>query len=156
LDDSGKLVGINSFKTEGEALNFAVSVEDVQRFLHAQGSRTAVVTAPTKRAAADACEPKAVSESRIKDPLGLSIAMDVDCDGKVDGYLLVPDDRSAPMLLAIDGDGNGTIDVVLVDENRDGEPENSLHDTDGDGEPELVGYFKEGADEPYRYEPYVG
>lgn len=156
LDDSGKLVGINSFKTEGEALNFAVSVEDVQRFLKAQTSRRAKATAPQNAAATDSCEAKPVSESRVTDPIGLSVSMDLDCNGTVDGYVLIPDDQAEPMLMAIDSDGNGSVDIVLVDENRDGEPENSLHDTDGDGKPELVGYFKKGADEPYRYEPYVG
>ncbi len=156
LDDSGKLVGINSFKTEGEALNFAVSVDDVQRFLGAQTSRKARVSAPAKTVAVDTCEATQVSQSRAKDPVGVSIAMDLDCNGTVDGYVLMPDDQSEPMLMAIDSDSNGSIDIVLIDEDRDGDPESSLHDTNGDGKPELVGYYKKGADEPYRYEPYVG
>jgi S1-C subfamily serine protease len=42
LGDSGNLIGINTFKdTGGEGLNFAVSVDDVKKFLARPGSRIA-------------------------------------------------------------------------------------------------------------------
>jgi hypothetical protein len=41
---------------------------------------------------------------------------------------------------------------MLFDDNHDGHPEEALYDTDGDGEPDLRGVFRNGEDEPYRWE----
>jgi S1-C subfamily serine protease len=39
LDDGGRLVGINSFKSGGEALNYAVSVDTIKEFLSRESNR---------------------------------------------------------------------------------------------------------------------
>src|SRR6516164_7639410 len=39
LSDSGSLIGVNSFKYDGEGLNFAVSVEEVRKFIGRPGNR---------------------------------------------------------------------------------------------------------------------
>jgi len=41
LDDNGKLVGVNSFRGQGEGLNYAVAVDEVQEFLQRRESRPA-------------------------------------------------------------------------------------------------------------------
>ena len=43
LGDSGNLVGVNSFKAEGEGLNFAITVDEVKRFLARSGNRIITV-----------------------------------------------------------------------------------------------------------------
>ena len=47
---------------------------------------------------------------------------------------------------------DGEIDAVIVDMDQDGAFDLGLYDTDYDGKPDLKGYFRPGADEPYRYE----
>lgn len=39
LDDSGRLVGVNSFRGQGEGLNYAVAVDEIQDFLKREGGR---------------------------------------------------------------------------------------------------------------------
>lgn len=157
LDDSGELVGVNSFKGEGEGLNFAVSVEDVQKFLAATGNRLAQAVKPAAETTnAAQCEPKELSRERVKDPAGVGIAIDADCDGDMDGVMLLPDDASKPLFVMLDGNGDGDIDTWLLDFERDGVFDKSLYDTNSDGDPDLVGYYRNGETEPYRFEPYKG
>jgi S1-C subfamily serine protease len=40
ISDADTLIGVNSFKGDGEGLSFAVSVDDVKRFLVRSGTRT--------------------------------------------------------------------------------------------------------------------
>jgi S1-C subfamily serine protease len=56
LSDDGKLIGVNSFKATGEALNFAVSVSDVRTFLAAKNN--VIANRPEK------CTSKVVFEGR--------------------------------------------------------------------------------------------
>ena len=156
LDDSGKLVGVNSFKAQGEALNFAVSIDDVRAFLQAPTSRSARKTASAVPDPADSCDPPIVGEGRSKNPVGRSFSMDANCDGTVDSYAVIPDDGSLPMLFYVDEDQDGIVDIMFIDRNRDGDPEQALYDTNGDGKAELLGHFHPGSDEPYKVEPYVG
>jgi hypothetical protein len=53
-------------------------------------------------------------------------------------------------------DGDGRYDTVIVDGDRDGNPDLALYDTDGDGKADLRGDYRNGEDEPYRYERYKG
>ena len=57
LSDDGKLIGVNAFKSEGEALNFAISVVDVSNFLKAQKSVIA---------SAEQCKSQILFEGRDK------------------------------------------------------------------------------------------
>ena len=50
------------------------------------------------------------------------------------------------------GFSKSEIDTILVDKNRDGAPETGLYDTDGDGKLDLLGTFRKGEDEPYKWE----
>lgn len=153
LDNDGQLIGINSFKSEGEGLNFAVSIEDVRRFMSQSGNRYAATARPSgKASAATECEPRLGKTKRIKDPVGQAAAMDSDCDGTFESVLIVPDKESEPLEVLMDIDGDGKFDVAAFDNNRDGEIDESLYDTDDDGKPDLIGYHKGGSAEPYRYE----
>jgi S1-C subfamily serine protease len=56
VSESGTLIGVNTLKGDGEGLNFAVSVDDVKKFLARSGNRIAEGTqAPSQ---APACKPK--------------------------------------------------------------------------------------------------
>jgi S1-C subfamily serine protease len=146
LDSQGKLVGINSFTSGGEGLNFAVSVEDVKSMLARGHDRN--VTAQ----AAKTCEWKELGVEDAKNPPGQVHAIDRDCDGEADATLFIAKDRRKPDMLLADDDGDGKYDTIYYDFNHDGEPEYALYDTDGDGKYDVKGEFRKGENEPYRWE----
>jgi S1-C subfamily serine protease len=146
LDSQGKLVGINSFTSEGEGLNFAVSVEDVKSMLARGHDRNVTAQAAKK------CEWKELGVKETKDPPGTVHAIDRDCDGEADATLVIAKERRKPDMLLADDDGDGKYDTIYYDYNHDGEPEYALYDTDGDGKYDLKGEFRKGEDEPYRWE----
>jgi S1-C subfamily serine protease len=159
LSDQKKLVGINSFKAEGEALNFAVSVEEVRRFLNQEGNRLAenVSDSRSKQAASlDDCEGDELGAERNDAGDTTLTYVDIDCDGVADGFVSVPDDIEMPIAFSFDSTGDGNIDIVYVDIDRDGQVDNSIHDVDADGEPDLLGYHRNGDYEPYKLEVYPG
>ena len=153
LSDNYNLVGVNSFKSSGEALNFAVSVDEVRRFLARNDNRYA-------KAAAGAGSSVPVGECDIQwmgsevsiDPPGTKYFADVDCDGNVDGFRMVPNDPQEPIWVSLDTTGNDLIDTIFVDTDRDGGVDLSYYDTDGDNKPDLVGYHRNGDATPYTYE----
>lgn len=147
LDDSLQVIGINSFVSDGEGLNFAVSAEDVNAFLARKEDRRATRAGPPAN-----CEPKALDEQPVTNPKGKLYLMDGDCDGKADYKLEVPDSKRQAIAMYLDDDGDGKIDAMLFDDNRDGAFDVALYDTDGNGKPDMKGVFRNGEDEPYRYE----
>jgi S1-C subfamily serine protease len=152
LDDNLKVVGINSFKGEGEGMNYAVSAEDVKTFLARSGDRTA----PGGKARPVSDKPcgktESLSEEYVREDKVTRVAMDETCDGRPDYVALIPDDKREPVVMAYDDDGDGEIDTVLFDKDWDGQPETGLYDTNGDGKPDLRGRFRKGEAEPYRYD----
>jgi S1-C subfamily serine protease len=67
LSDDGKLMGVNSFTAEGEALNFAVAITDVRRFIAATKSVISPNDTASSRSKAKECtDPKVVYEGRNK------------------------------------------------------------------------------------------
>ena len=153
LDDDLKLVGINSFTGEGEGMNYAVSVDDVRSLLAMNSDR--VDRAGKKKAAAKKCELEIIATERMDDPKGVWSEVDADCDGKADFFLSEPEDKERPISLVFDDDGDGQLDSAYYDYDRDGDWDDALYDTDGDKKPDLVGLFRKGEDEPYRFEKYT-
>ena len=138
LDDNLKVVGINSFKGDGEGLNFAVSAEDVKTFLARGGDRLAP-EAPRKQASAAPCrKSEALRVEHDDKEGGTYAAMDETCDGKVDYVAFVPDDKRKPVEMLYDDDGDGKVETILFDSDRDGLPDRGLYDTNGDGDRKSV------------------
>src|SRR6266853_1750638 len=153
LLDSGALIGVNSFKAvQGEGLNFAVSIEDVRRFLSSSGSRKAQ-EAPVQRRESD-CEAKEIYRGQNAERTGNVVGIDLDCDGKVDAELRTPNDVSQPIIVVFDRNGDGRPDVVVFDTDRDGKWEFSFWDNDFDGKWDLVGYHPDGSLRAARFESY--
>lgn len=153
LDDNLKIIGINSFKSDGEGLNFAVSADDVRIFLGLKEDRRAArSTAQRATSASGDCEPAALKEWAVSDPKGLGYLIDVNCDGRGDFVLIEPARKSDPHTYLFDHDGDGRIDAEITDLGRDGDFDQALLDVDGDGEYDLIGEFKPGESDPYRYE----
>lgn len=167
LDDSGRIVGVNSFKDpRGENVSFAVSAEEVQRFLQSQtsrrfdrpgsedkGSPTPEIRAKGKgRGRDEVCEPKVLKSGRAKGNQGDLAILDLDCDGKADATMYTPD-RTGAIRLLIDTSKTGRPDALVTDEDRDGRWDRSYYDTDGDGKPDMVGHHPDGGIKASRIEP---
>lgn len=150
--ETGVLVGVNSFKSDGEGLNYAVSVEDVQRLLSAKESRYVRKPNDTASSANKNCEPRTLSSGRNRGGDSQLETLDLDCDGKIDAVLESPNDRSKGISLHFDSDGDGKIDVIIVDEDRDGNADFQLVDTNSDSRADVIGYYRAGDSKPYRYE----
>jgi S1-C subfamily serine protease len=153
ISDGGRLIGVNSFKQEGEGLNFAVSVGEVEKFLKAAEGGAfdpkLASAAPEKT-----CKVKVMYEGRASSDDAFIRNMDMYCTGKVNATLYVPDDKSKPIVFRADTNKDGKVDAWVFDEDRDGKWDYSLWDTDFDGKPDLKGFHPDGKLEPSRYEKY--
>lgn len=153
ISDSGRLIGVNSFKQEGEGLNFAVSVGEVEKFLKAAegGAFEPKLASATPE---KTCEVKVMYEGRASSDDAFIRNMDMYCTGKVNATLYVPDDKSKPIVFRVDTNNDGKVDAWVFDEDRDGKWDYSLWDTDFDGKPDMKGFHPDGKLEPSRYEKY--
>lgn len=147
IGNSGTLIGVNSFKASGEGLNFAVSVDDVKKFITRPGNKAVPPSKPV-------CEPKQVSRSRNKTNDATVIAYDMDCTGKLNGNYIIPDKQSDAILLAVDRNGDGRPDVIFFDFKRQKKWDLSFWDENFDGHWTLVGYHDDGSLKPSKFESY--
>jgi S1-C subfamily serine protease len=146
ISNSGKLLGVNSFKTSGENLNFAVSINDVVAFL--AGPARKAFTPPT-------CKPVIVYDGRNQANDGRLIQSDINCDRIPDIAYLYPDDPKQPYTARIASNFDGKVDIIVEDTDRDGRWDVSVHDVDYDGKVDLVGYHPDGRIMPSRYGKYT-
>jgi hypothetical protein len=146
LGESGKLIGINSFKEGGEGLNFAVSLGDITAFL----------SSPNRQASppSNACEPTQLYEGRNQENTGELTQIDSNCHGKADISVLLLDDKSKPRMALIDSNFDGKVDIIVDDTDRDGKWDISFHDVDFNETIDLVGDHPDGKITPSRYESY--
>jgi S1-C subfamily serine protease len=149
--DAGTLIGVNSFKEAGEGLNFAVSVDDVKKFLARSGNRVAEVNrAPAPK---PKCKSKEVSRWRSKENDATVIGYDLICIGKIDATSTYFDDLSRPVQLEMDRNHDGWFDVAFFG-NRQGIWVISMWDEKFDGHYDLVGYHDDGSLKPTRFESW--
>jgi S1-C subfamily serine protease len=155
ISDTGRLVGINSFMVGGQGLNFAVSVDELKRFLSSSGNRYASASGvQQKNAASRECKVREIYNHPNKDDTVEIRGYDTDCDGKAELEVHKPYDVRKPISIVIDENKDGHPDQVIIDSDRDGKWDFSLHDTNFDGKWDLIGYHPDGAIKPSRYEPY--
>ena len=153
IGDSGHLIGVNSFKSEGDAINFAVSVGEVRKFLTA--AEGGAFDLKPENVAAKACDGKVMYEGRAANKDAFIKNVDLDCAGRANATLYVPDDKSRSIEFRIDSNNDGKVDIVVFDTDRDGKWDYSLWDTDFDGKPDLIGYHPDGELKPSRFEKYL-
>jgi hypothetical protein len=149
LSDSGNLIGVNSFKSEGEGLNFAVSVEEVRKFI------SRIAQTPPSTNSGRECKFKELSRFRNDQNNATVIAYDMFCTGKDTGELVTPDDQTQAIFLRIDRKGNGRADVIFFDLKRSGRWDLSFWDENSSGQWTLVGYHDDGSLKPTRFESYA-
>lgn len=174
LSDDGLILGINAFiDPKVASLNFAIGIDEIQRFLARTDNRylpqptaQAVQTAPTptpaasqppppQRPAPTKCEVRVLGSERDTNRRAKLTKIDWDCDGQPDLFFLYPDDRKNPNEAWLDLNKDKRIDVIVFDDNHDGKWDRSLHDKDFDGRWDFVGYHPNGDVMPSRLEPYT-
>jgi S1-C subfamily serine protease len=152
ISDGGRLIGVNSFKKDGEALNFAVSVGEVEKFLKA--AEGGAFEPQLASATGKSCTVKVMYEGRASSGDAFIRNLDLFCAGAVNATLHIPDDKSKPIVFRVDTNKDGKVDAWVFDEDRDGKWDYSLWDTDFDGKPDIKGFHPDGKLEPTRYEKY--
>lgn len=158
LTDNGRLVGVNSFKEmKSEGLNFAVSVDDVKTFLASNRSRIApssAQTSPPAQADKAKCEMKETYKGKTSNGKGDIVIWDSKCSGKADLSVTTPYNKSEPMIMEMDRNGDGKIDVAVFSDKRNYKWDISFWDDNYDGKWELVGFHKNGELKPYKYQDF--
>ncbi len=156
LTSDGKLVGVNSFSSKGEGLNFAVAVDEVRRFVDTAGDRLAENTksVENKKSAKDACEVKEVYRGTNKEDTMEITGIDTDCDGEAEVEVRKPFDIRKSIMIVIDENKDGKPDNIIFDTDRDGKWDYSLRDTNFDGKWDLECEHEDGDLEPTRCVPY--
>jgi S1-C subfamily serine protease len=150
IGDSGKVLGVNSFKVDGESLNFAVSVGEVWSFLgkvDRQDAKRTPLTEPS-------CRPVKLYEGRNQPNDANLVSIDTNCDGISDFFVLTPDNQSKPVQALIDSNYDGKIDIFVYARNREGRWDFSYWDTTFTGVIDLVGFHPDGKIKPSRFEKY--
>jgi S1-C subfamily serine protease len=129
LNDAGKLVGVNSFGTEGEGMNYAISVLDVVDFLKSSDQEIA------KKNKKISIQSKVLEKKKVDlDDDGkneLVIIIDRNLNGDADGAIIV-DGESKSRIVLFDDDENGVPETMLVDEDANEIFEAKYEDEDQD------------------------
>ena len=148
ISESGTLIGVNAGKAQGEGLNFAVSVDNVRRFL-------AEPAKPTPQTSTAPCEPKEISRFRNQDNNAAVISYDLNCSGKANANYIVPDRKADAIMLTLDRNGDGRQDVIFFDFKRRGKWDLSFWDAKFEGRWTLVGYHDDGSLKPTRFALHI-
>lgn len=159
ISDEGRLIGINTFKRSGnENLNFAISVDEVLRFLQAGGDRLAA-NARARTEASSASPPcttqRETARGRSTDGRYDYISYDLSCRGRTDMEIRLPVDTSQPMTAVFDRNGDSKVDLIVFSPSRNGQWTLSYHDNDFDGQWDLVGHHPDGKMLATRFESYA-
>jgi hypothetical protein len=154
LNDAGEMVGVNAFGVaQGVEINFAIAPTEVRRVLAMTSDRMAAKaqTAETTKKKSGDCEPIKTASRRTKRDDGVIASFDTDCNGKTDTAIIIPDSKTDPIVMAVDLNETGKIDVY-VDKDQYLKFDYALYDTNEDGKTDLVGYDLNDNLEPGRVE----
>ena len=159
LNAAGELIGVNAFKGEGESLNYAIAVSDVETFLQEAEPPPPVESSGPQPVAntggKSACQPHLLFEGRNKENDARLREFDIQCHGNVDLIEVLPDDTSKPMFVLVDLKETGKPNGMVISKNRDGFFNISYWDTTGSGKWDTIGYHPDGKIVPSSYGPYI-
>lgn len=149
LTDDGKIIGVNSFMGEGEAINFAVALNELEIFL-------SDIPDQTVRNEGKECDGQVLEENRSSNDDGLVVLGDRDCDGVADISVYTPDNPAGNRIVDYDDNQDGKIDGSIIDKGVDDFWDFSLWDTDYDGTFDLEGLHPDGAIDPSSFREWAG
>ncbi len=154
FNDKGKLVGINSYGTEGQGLNFAIRIGEVQKFIQEsrEGKHKPQLLAEETIEQEPEWEPVDMNENGVIDSYRLSskndeifdiAKVDENEDGEID-YFVFDTNRDGQIdTIVFDKDDNGTFEYFIIDDNYDGKYDTTGVDTDGDAIPDAFFAYSE-------------
>ncbi len=157
LTEKGLVIGVNSFLQQGtEGLNFAVSVDEVKRFIARTGDRLNSTQNKPERVVATTkkCKAKTVYSGKSKDGTAEILLIDGSCKGIGDMLFTYPLESSKPYTLELDKNGDGKSDVEFFSFTRTEKWDVSYWDTNFDGQYDQVGIHPDGNIKPSRYVSY--
>ena len=154
LGENGTVVGVNSFGSEGEGLNFAVAVSEIKAFLARKEDRKTTEDMTMARSRPANCEPKVLEEEYDKDDKTRYESVDMTCDGVVDAVQSTPDDKKMPITVIVDNNGDKRPDTWVMDYGHDGKWDISFWQTKYDGKIDIVGIHSDGTTKPTSYVAY--
>ena len=136
-----RLIGVNTFTSEGENLNFAIAIDDVIEFLNEKPKpinkkrKESVYIQKKKKGNTWIKKKEKKSSSSGSIDLSDAIEADLNENGIIDTWLI--DDNNNGIYEIAYGDSNedGIIDTLAVDKNEDRNFEILLFDTNGSGNP---------------------
>ena len=136
-----RLIGVNTFTSDGENLNFAIAVDDVIEFLNEKPKpinkkkKESVYIQKKKKGNTWIKKKEKKSSSSGSIDLSDAIEADLNENGIIDSWLI--DDNNNGIYEMAYGDSNedGIIDMLAIDKNEDRNFEIFLFDTNGSGNP---------------------
>ena len=132
-----ELIGINTFTSEGENLNFAIATIDVIDFINEKPKLIKKKKSKyiQKKDKGNTWIKKKEKKSSDKRSIDLSDAREVDVNnnGVIDAWLVDENNNNIYEVAYGDEDENGIIEIVAIDKNEDGNFEIILIDTNNNG-----------------------
>jgi len=136
-----RLIGVNTFTSEGENLNFAIAVDDVIKFLNEKpkpiNKKKKGSVYIQKKNKGNTWIKKKDKKSSSSGSIDLSDAIEVDLNenGIIDSWLIDDNNNGIYERAYADSNEDGIIDMLAVDKNEDRNFEILLFDTNGSGNP---------------------
>lgn len=156
LAEDGKIIGVNSFKGEGEGLSFAVAAPDLRKFLAAKSSVVAKKISPAPQSSEASqksqCEPKVIFEGRDKANDADIRQISLKCDSWADVTFVYPDDTKDPFLALFDTYRRKIPDAIVYDFERNGQWKISYWDVELDDTFAVIGRHPDGKLKPSSFE----
>ena len=154
LNDKGEMVGVNFIKGRGEAIGFAISTGDVDKFLKSKTQHQQIAKKE------DPDEGVTILSTNMKDldkdgTEEFIAALDLDGDGVRDAIVVV-NSAKKHRILYVDKNHNKKYERKAVDRDMDGKYELTLDDLNEDGKWDIIGYDTDGDGETDKFETYEG
>ena len=135
-----ELIGLNTFTSEGENLNFAIAINDVIDFINEKPK-------PLKKKKSKYIQKKDKGNTWIKKKkkkksekgsidLSEAIEVDINKNGTIDGWLVDANNNGIYEKVYADKNEDGVIEIVGIDKNEDNNFEVILFDTNNNGNPD--------------------
>ena len=153
----GELIGINTFTSEGENLNFAIAINDVIDFINEKPKQIKKKKSKyiQKKDKGNTWIKKKKKKTSEKGAIDLTDAKeaDVNNNGVIDAWLVDENNNGnyekayadqnedgVIEIVAIDKNEDGNFEVILIDTNNNGNADEAEIDEDEDGKTDVIAY----------------
>ena len=157
FNQNKELIGLNTFTSEGENLNFAIAINDVIDFIDEKPKKIEKKKSKyiQKKEKGNTWIKKKKKKKSEKGSVDLSDAREVDVNknGTIDAWLLDENNNGIYEIAYADKNEDGIIEIVAIDKNEDenfeiilfdtnnnGNPDEAEIDEDEDGKPDVIAY----------------